>query len=121
MGKPNVNNDNILLTYYLPDIVVTFQFADNPECAQKLSYQSWDVSAETLTVIGVTLKQQILISNVGVDFTKYVKKKGDFDVIGHYYYSNEEDGFSVEVGPDYLMGYIYEPGAKNADLRCQRY
>jgi hypothetical protein len=118
MGKPNINHENKLLTYYLPDVVVSFGFAGNPQCAQKLPYESWDVSAETLTAITVSLKQQVLISDAGIDFTGYAKKKGNSDLIGHYYYSNEEDGFSIEIGPHYIMGYIYEPGAKSNRLRC---
>lgn len=118
MGKPDDNHENKLLVYYLPDVVVSFGFTSNPKCAQKLPHLSWDVPSDTLTAIGVTLKKPILISDAGIDFTKYVKKPGNYDLIGHYYYSKEEDGFSISVGTKYIMAYIYEPRAEDYNKRC---
>jgi hypothetical protein len=118
MGKPDVNHENKLLIYYLADVVVSFGFTGNPQCSQKLSYQSWDVTTDTLTVIGVSLRQQVLISDSGIDFTRYFKKRGSSDLSEHYYYSHKEDGFSVEVGSRYIVAYIYEPSAKDTRVKC---
>lgn len=119
MGPPDGNIENKLLTYYLPDNVVTFQFSGNPKCSQKLSYNTWDVSVETVTTIRVSLKQQMLLTDAGIDLTKFQKVKGNFDLPEHFYYSNADDGFSIEVGRGYVMGYIYEPEGKSKNLRCR--
>ena len=103
---------------YLSDSVVTFNFSGNPNCSQKLPYPSWNIPSDTVTSFGVGLKQQVPITDFGVDLTKLKKVKGDFDLAEHFYYINEDNGFSIEVGRNHVMGYIYEPSAKNKDLRC---
>jgi hypothetical protein len=55
----------------------------------------------------------------GIDLTKFKKVKGDFDVVNHYYYLNDDNSFSIEVGNNYLWGYHYGPGSKQKDLRCE--
>jgi hypothetical protein len=119
MGPPGNNIENKLLTYYLPDTVVDFQFSGNPRCGQKFPYPTWDVSEETVTVIKVSFKKQLLVADTGIDLTKFQKRKGNFDLPGHFYYSDTEDGFSIEVGNGYLMSYIYEPSGKSKNLQCE--
>lgn len=117
LGKPDVNHQNLVWIYYLPDIVVTFDFSGNPNCREKLSRPSWNTPLDTVTSFRVGLKQQVLITDFDADLTKLKKVKGDFDLENHFYYTNE-DGFSIEAGSRYVMGYIYEPSAKHKDLRC---
>jgi len=118
LGKADVNFENQLLTYHLSDSIVSFQFTGNPGCAKELNYSSWNVPAETLTAIKVRLKQQMLSINSGIDFSKLKKVKGDPDLPGHYYYSDTESGFSIEVGDRFILGYVYEPEPKKTNLRC---
>lgn len=118
LGAPSRNADNQLLTYYFPDVVVFIEFSANPKCQQKLPYTSWDVTANTVTGMRVTLRNQVLISESGIDLSKLEKIKGDYDVSGHFYYANTEDGFSVETGSKYIKGYLYEPPSKHSRLRC---
>jgi hypothetical protein len=118
LGPPDVNAKDELLTYYLPDSTVNIQFAANPQCKQKLPYGTWNVLPQTVTVIRVGLKNHIPLSETGIDLSKLKKIPGDSDVEGHFYYTNIQDGFSYEVGGNFLMGYIYEPASKNENLRC---
>ena len=118
LGKPDVNFENQLLTYHLSDSIVSFQFASNPGCAKQPNYSSWNVPAETLTAIKVQLKQQVLTINSRIDFSKLKRVKGDSDLPGHNYYSDNESGFSIEVGDEFILGYIYEPESQKTNLRC---
>lgn len=117
LGRPEENFYNKLLIYYLPEQVVSFNFSSNPKCQKEFKYPTWDVPADTVTSIGITLKRSIPVAEVGIDLTKLIKKKGDFDRDDHFYYSNT-DGFSIEVAGNDIMGYIYEPGDNRQGLRC---
>ena len=118
LWKADVNHQNQVWIYYLSASVVTFNFSGNPNCSQKRPYPSWNIPSNTVTSFGVGLKQQVPITDFGADLTKLKKVKGDFDTPDHFYYINEDDGFSIEVGRGHVMGYIYEPSAKYKDLRC---
>src|SRR5690349_7146107 len=120
LGPPNEKLDDQHLTYYFPDAVVFFEFSSNPKCHQKLPYTSWDVPPETLTGINIRLRRQPLVEETTIDLTKLKKIKGEPDLIGHYYYSTPDDGFTIEVGgKNYVMGYLYNPGSKYKDLLCE--
>ena len=119
LGAPDQKIENEQMTYYFPDAVVVFYFTSNPKCRQKLPYTSWDVTRDTVTAIDVRLRHQPLISETGIDLTKFEKTKGDYDLAGHYYYWKPEDGFAIEVGNKYVAGYHYGPGSKEKSLRCE--
>ena len=119
LGPPDQNIENQRLTYYFPDVVVSLDFSSNPKCRQKLPYTSWDVTSDTVTAIDVSLRHPPLVSETGIDLTKFEKTKGDYDVIGHYYYWNPDDGFGIEVRNNYVGGYLYRPGSKQKNLRCE--
>jgi hypothetical protein len=118
LGPPDDNFEDRLLTYYLTDEVVSISFAANPDCRQTLTTDSWNVSAETVTGIRITLRHQVPVNEAGIDLTKLEKRRGDNDVAEHFYYSNADEGFSVEVGQNYLMGYVYGPRSKQRKLLC---
>jgi len=118
LGAPAENRDNQRITYYFPDVVVYFYFFSNPKCQQKLPYPSWDVQPDTLTGIDVTLRHPPLVEETGIDLTKYQRIKSDNDLVNRYYYSDPADGFGIEVGNNYVMGYQYGPGSKQKNLRC---
>lgn len=69
---------------------------------------------DTVTAIDVTLKHPPLVSETGIDLTKFEKTKGDYDVIGHYYYWNPEHAFAIEVGNNYVGGFL----SKQKNLQC---
>ena len=116
LGQPDGDIDPRLMTYYLPDVVVTISLSGNPKCRLTLPYNTWDVTAETVTGIRVSLKRPVVLDE-GIDLTKLKKIMGDSDVADHFYYSDGE-GFSIEVGNKYVMGYVYEPSSKSRNLLC---
>ena len=119
LGPPDRNIDNQQLTYYSDDVVVVFGFAGNAKCQQRLPHTSWDVTSDTVTAIDVSLRHPPLLSETGIDLAKFKKIKADYDLVGRYYYlSPDDDGFAIEVGDKYVMGYHYAPGSKHKDLRC---
>ena len=118
LGPPDVNAKNELITYYQSDATVSIWFSTNPQCKKKLPYESWDVPAETVTSIRIGLKNPVPINETGIDLTKFKRVPGDSDVEGHFYYLNVEDGFSYEVGQNFLAAYIYGPGSNYRKLRC---
>lgn len=119
LGPPSQNFENQLMIYYSPDAVVRFGFSSNPKCRQKLPYTSWDVPADTVTAIDVTLKHSRSVEETGIDLSNFKKTKGDYDVIGHYYYWNSDGDFGVEVNNNYVKGYLYRSGVKHKNLRCE--
>lgn len=119
LGPPDQRIDNEQMTYYFPDVVVYFHFTSNPKCRQKSPYTSWDVTSDTVTAIDVSLRHSPLVSETGIDLTKFKKTKGDYDMINHYYYWNLEDGFAIDVRNNYVGGYHYGPGSKHKNLRCE--
>lgn len=119
LGPPDQKIENDQLTYYYPDVVVYLHFTSNPKCGRKLPYTSWDVTSDTVTGISVVFRHPRLVSETGIDLTKFKKVKGDYDLVGRYYYINSEDGFAIEVGNNYVVGYHYGPGSKLSKLRCE--
>jgi len=118
LGPPDHNAENELLTYYLPDATVSIWFSTNPQCKKQLPYESWDVPVGTVTAIRVGLKTPVPINETGIDLTRFKQVPGDYDLVGHFYYTNVEDDFSYEVGENFLSAYIYGPGIKHRNLRC---
>lgn len=118
LGPSEARRDKRAATYYLSDIVVLVNFFGNPKCKEALPYDTWDVAPETITGLAITLKRPVPISEVGIDLTKFKKVHGDFDIADHFYYSHLEDGFSIEVGQNYVKGYVYSPGSKHKDFLC---
>jgi len=118
LGPPDVNQKNQVLIYYQTDQVVSIGFSGNPQCQQKLPYTSWSVSLDTVTGITVDLRKSVPIADTHIDLTRLKKRRGDSDLLTHFYYSNEENGFSMEVGADYLIGYHYEPSSRQSHLQC---
>lgn len=103
--------------YFLPDEVVYFQYSQHP-CDGRYPDEKWKVPPGTVLSIRVTLKKQVPFADSRLDLSKFKKVQGDHDVIGHFYYINEEEGFSIEVGQENIIGYIYEPAARDSHLRC---
>ncbi len=115
--------DDRSATYYLPDETVVVQFSKFP-CDEKTSYEKWKVAPGTVISIRVIPKKQVQLADLRLNLASFKKVRGDDDLVGHFYYVNEEEGFSIEVQslpnePDEIVGgYIYEPAAKDNHLRC---
>jgi len=118
LGPPDVNQENQLLVYYQKDQVVFIGFSGNPQCRQKLPYTTWDTSMDTVTEIRVRLRKSVPIADTQIDLTKLKKHRGDSDLMTHFYYVNEENGFSIEVGAGNVTGYVYEPTSRQNHLQC---
>ena len=119
LGRPDENIGDTLLTYYFPDIVVNFRFSANPQCRANLHQDSWDVSTGTVTTVRVDIRKQVLLSALQVDLSKFKVRKGASDMVGHCYFTNEDEGYSMEVSRGFVMSYIYEPKRKDQNLRCR--
>lgn len=77
------------------------------------------MTSDTLTGIEVILRPQQLVADSGIDLTKYKKIEAGGDLLDRYNYFNADDSFVIEVGNNYLAGYHYRPGSKQAHLRCE--
>ena len=119
LGAPEQTIDNDHLTYYFPDVVVYFYFTSNPKCREKLPYTSWDVTADTLTGIDVTLRHPLLVGETNIDLTKFKKVKAGSDMLDSYYYLSNDSSFAIDAGNNYVSGYHYQPGSKQESLRCK--
>ena len=118
LGPPEKIIDKRALTYSLSNVVVLINFSGNPKCQENLPYDSWDVGSDTVTGLAVMLKKPVPVSESRIDLTKLKKARGAYDTPDHFFYSQPEDGFSVEVGQDYVMSYSYGPNADQQNLRC---
>jgi hypothetical protein len=119
LGPPDQNMDNERLTYRFPDMEVAFHFTSNPKCQQQLPYTSWNVTSDTLTGIDITIRPGPLVTDIGIDLTKYKKIEVGGDLLDRYVYLNADGSFQIEVGNNYLAGYHYRPGTSHKDLRCE--
>lgn len=121
LGRPDQNINNELLSYRFPDMEVDFSFSSNPNCQQKLPYTSWNVTSDTVTGIYVIFRPGRRVADTGIDLTKYKKIEVGGDLLDQYAYLNADESFVIEVGgSDYLRGYLYQPGTKHKNLRCER-
>jgi hypothetical protein len=120
LGPPDEIIGNETVAYRFADRVVYFGFISNPNCERQLPYTSWNVTTDTLTGIDVSIRPQPLVSEAGIDLTKYKKIEAGGDLLDRYYYFNADDSFVIEVGNNYLAGYHYRPGSKQKNLRCER-
>lgn len=118
LGPPDVNQKDQLLVYYQKDQVVFIGFSGNPQCRKKFPYTSWDTSLDTVTAIRLRLRKSVPIADMHIDLARLKKHRGDSDLMTHFYYSNEENGFSIEVGNSNVMGYVYEPTSRQSHLQC---
>jgi hypothetical protein len=64
------------------------------------------VTADTVTGIDVNLRHPPLIETTGIDLTRFKKIEGSSDMIGHYYYLNDDSSFAIEVGNNYVSAII---------------
>jgi len=119
LGGPDETIGNDTVTYRFADREVYFAFYSNPNCERQLPYTSWNVPSDTVTAIDVIFRPQQLVADTGIDLTKYRKIEAGGDLLKRYNYFNVDCSFVIEVGNNYLAGYDYRPGNKQAHLRCE--
>ena len=126
LGPPETDLEGILVSYRLQDSRVDIQYAANPDCREEWPYDSWNVPKGTVTFIRVAPREQLHLPDLRLDLTKFVKEQGDYDVIGHFYYIDEAEGFSISVneregGTDAIIGaFVYGPASRDNQMRCKR-
>lgn len=108
-----------LTTYYLSDVTVYFQYA-SCRCGEKCK-DDWNVPPGTVIVINVGMKGVVKLADLNIDLTDFKKLPGDEDIPGSFIYKNDEDGFAIEGGGDYVSALIYGPRAKDEHLRCPQH
>ena len=105
--------------YYLPENTVYFQYA-KCRCGEKCKNDDWNVSPDTVISIMVGMKGVVTLADLKIDLTDFKKWPGDEDVPGSFIYKNDEDGFVIRGGGDYVSSLTYFPPAKDDHLRCPR-
>ncbi|SRR5258706_10501519 len=108
-----------LPTYYLSDSTVDFQYA-KCRCGDKCKMDGWNVPPDTVTVIRVGMKGVVKLADLKINLTHFKRWQSDEDVPGSYIYKNEEDGFAIEVGGEYVSALIYTAREADDRLRCPR-
>ena len=116
LGKPSENPP--IYIYYLEDNTVTFEYSTcgcGPQCKE-----GWDVPIDTVLLISVGVKGQVKFEETKMDLSNFKRVRGNYDIPDHFYYVNENDGVTYEVGQGYLVSYIYRPPRKDYDKRCNK-
>jgi len=107
----------LLSRYYLSDVTVDFQYS-SCRCGDKCKDDDWNVPPGTVIVIRVGMKGVVKLADLKIDLTNFRKVPGDEDVPGQFSYVNEEEGFAIDTGGDYVSALTYGPRAKDDYLRC---
>lgn len=126
LGKPS---DRVSGLYHFPDEIVSIAYSrygcKSPPATPGWPVapsEGWDVPADTVLAVRVTLRQQIPLASLGIDLTTFKKVRGDSDVASHYMYVDEEAGVTIDLNGDgateTVRAYIYQPQAKFKNLRC---
>jgi hypothetical protein len=118
LGQPDEKMGDNRVLYYFPEFVISIEFSANPQCEAKMPQGSWNVPSGTVTTIRLDTRYQPRLSDLKFDLSKFTKRRVAADMIGHYYYTNEEEGYTLEVSGDFVMSYINEASAKDQHLRC---
>ena len=101
--------------YYLDDVNVFFQYSSS-DCKAGGS-GGWNIPPGTIILFTVIPKPNPLIADLDIDLSRF-KKKADGHIEGVVYYSNEEEGISLEVYEGRVQAYFYQPRAKDEQKRC---
>jgi len=108
------SRDKVIAIYPLPEGRVTLRYS------QHRCDGGWNVPAGTVLFISINPEPEPL-ANLKLDLTRYRKEPGDYDVLDHFYYRNEEEGLSFSVLGEIVLEHIYGPTAADRHLRCPNY
>ena len=95
---------------------VFITYASGSPCGEG-SQSLWKVLPDTVISISVSSKMERLFSDLKIDENRY-EKTGRGDAAGVFYYSDAEEGITIEVNGDKVGSVIYSPAAKDDNLRC---
>jgi hypothetical protein len=126
LGRPRNPDDN---TYYLRHEIVAIGYSKYGCAAPPRvpgwpvpPIEGWNVPADTVLAIRVTLRKQVPLESLGLDLSRFKKERGDFDTPTHFMYVDRERGVTVDLNGDgtkeVVRGFIYEPEAKYNSFRC---
>jgi len=77
----------------------------------------WNVPKDTVIDITVEPDDDVTLSDLHLDLSKYVKKQ-DHEVLDAFYYTNNSEGFEVAVVDGLVRYFFYQPTDKDAHLKC---
>jgi hypothetical protein len=103
--------------YYLPEHTVYFQYS-SCNCGDKSKTDEWNVPPDTVIFIRVGMKGVVKLVDLNIDLANFKKSPGAEDMVGSFVYKNDEEGFAIEGGGDYVSALIYGPRAQDDHLRC---
>jgi|SRR6185437_1879841 len=93
---------------------VSVQYSEEP-CAGE---PAWNVPRDTVINISVYPHDKPKVSELDLDFNKYVKVP-DKEIIGAYDYVNDKDGVTLSVDGGFVNGFYYTPKKRDQRMRCQ--
>jgi len=126
LGKPT---DRYREIYNLRDEIVTVVYSTHGcTAAQTVEgwpippNEGWNVPADTVLFVRVTLRKQVPLKSLEIDLKTFKRIRGDADVPSHFKYVDEDAGFTIDLNGDgtfeTVRGFTYGPSAKYNHLRC---
>jgi len=109
LGSPNLDYDR----YELDDGTVSILYSDGP-CKT-----GWDVPKDTVIDIMFQPDDDLTLSDLRLDLSKY-KKKQDYEVLDAYHYRNGPEGHEIVVIDNIVSSIFYGPTTKDSHLECSR-
>ncbi|MDQ2975095.1 MAG: hypothetical protein M3R69_06760 [Acidobacteriota bacterium] len=117
LGSPTEQLAGNSVLYRTANETLMIDYAQGLTCGIGEKYSQWRVPRNTVESIRITPNMKLPLSQLSIDESKYKKFSG-----GHrpqdVYYINEQDGESLVVFMDEVMGITYSPAATDEYLRC---
>jgi hypothetical protein len=113
------SNDSEFATYYLANETVYVWYSNHGCDEEDVDKEAWDVAPGTVTGISVVPKKKMRLAELGINMRKFKKERGAKDMVGHFFYVNERDGFGIEVVQGLVYRFIYEPRKRDRHLLCR--
>jgi hypothetical protein len=101
--------------YVLKEKSVIVEFSTG-EC-DNAGINEWKAPLNTVTTVTVNPKTERVVTALHLDTKKYTKVV-DKNLPQHSFYINEKEGERIEVYKEKVIGFYYEPTAKDSPVRC---
>ena len=117
------NKKHHIVAYHVKGDVVSVVYSTGM-CSS--SDSEWNVPADIVTGIEISLKDVKELSSLPIDLRKFERVRGDSDLPNHNFYINREEGFQIEVQDfkdgrgELVTGYVYGPTLKDKSLKCSQ-
>lgn len=118
LGRPAPYSKATDAADYITENERVFVLYSTGPCAVEPS-NGWDVPHETVITMSVEPKIKPKLSDLKLDKSKY-KESRDPEVLDFIYYTNEEDGISLETREGLVTAFNYWPTAKERSLICPK-